>query len=76
MLRPGGPLLLAFHVGEETRLKTQGYGGHPMKVRVHLRRTGHMAARLADAGFTVEAKMTLTSAESRLGGILLAHRDA
>jgi SAM-dependent methyltransferase len=33
ILRPGGPLLLGFHVGEGSRLKTEGYGGHPMKVR-------------------------------------------
>ncbi|MFE0631345.1 class I SAM-dependent methyltransferase [Streptomyces sp. NPDC058864] len=74
-LRPDGPLLLAFHAGEGTRLKTQGYGGHPMKVRVHLRRPDRMVAWLGDAGFTVEAQMTLTSAESGLGGILFARRD-
>ncbi|GAA1934243.1 hypothetical protein GCM10009837_70120 [Streptomyces durmitorensis] len=32
VLRPGGPLLLSFHVGDESQLKTAGYGGHPMKV--------------------------------------------
>jgi ubiquinone/menaquinone biosynthesis C-methylase UbiE len=37
VLRPGGPLLLSFHVGDESRLKTEGYGGHPMKVYVHRR---------------------------------------
>lgn len=35
VLRPGAPLLIGFHVGDESRLKTQGYGGHPMKVHVH-----------------------------------------
>lgn len=29
VLRPGGPLLLGFHVGDGSRLKTQGYGGLP-----------------------------------------------
>ena len=38
VLRPGGPLLLSFHVGDESQLKTQGYGGHPMRVFVHRRR--------------------------------------
>ncbi|WP_212747278.1 hypothetical protein [Streptomyces montanus] len=33
-----------------------------------------VAAWLNDAGFTVEARMTLTSAESTLGGILFARR--
>lgn len=74
VLRPGGPLLLSFHVGDDSRLKTRGYGGHPMKVAVHRRRPGHVSARLRDAGFTVEAEMTLTSAESALGGILFARR--
>ncbi|MFI9331496.1 class I SAM-dependent DNA methyltransferase [Kitasatospora sp. NPDC052868] len=75
VLRPGGPLLLGFHVGDESRLKTQGYGGHPMKIYVHRRRPDQVAARLNDAGFTVEAQMTLSSAESPLGGILFAHRQ-
>ncbi|MDT0347630.1 class I SAM-dependent DNA methyltransferase [Streptomyces litchfieldiae] len=76
VLRPGGPLLLGFHVGDESRLITQGYGGHPMKVHVHRRRPGRVAAWLDEAGFTVEAQMTLSSAESRLGGILFARRQA
>ncbi|MFC1406327.1 MULTISPECIES: class I SAM-dependent methyltransferase [Streptacidiphilus] len=74
VLRPGGPLLLGFHVGDESQLKTQGYGGHPMKVHVHRRRPDRVAAWLNDAGFTVEAQTTLTSAESTLGGILFARR--
>jgi SAM-dependent methyltransferase len=74
VLRPGGPLLLGFHAGDGSRLKTRGYGGHPMKVHVHRRRPGDLAARLHDASFTVETHRTLSSAESPLGGILLAHR--
>ncbi|MFG2832435.1 class I SAM-dependent DNA methyltransferase [Streptomyces sp. NPDC048434] len=75
VLRPGGSLLLSFHVGDEARLKTQGYGGHPMKVYVHRRQLGHMSAWLSDAGFIVEAHRILSSAESTLGGILLARRQ-
>ncbi len=74
VLRPGGPLLLSFHIGDESRLKTQGYGGHPMRVLVHRRQPGQVTAWLNDAGFTVEARRTLSSAESALGGILLARR--
>lgn len=58
-LCPGGPLLLGFHVGDESRLKTKGYGGHPMKVYVHRRQPGQVTAWLRDAGFTVEAQMLL-----------------
>ncbi|MFE4589847.1 class I SAM-dependent methyltransferase [Streptomyces laurentii] len=73
-LRPGAPLLLAFHVGDGSRLKTEGYGGHPMKVYVHLRRPDRVAALLDEAGFAVEAQTTLTSAESRLGALVFARR--
>ncbi|MEH1026543.1 class I SAM-dependent methyltransferase [Micromonospora profundi] len=75
VLRPGGPLLLGFHVGDETTLKTQGYGGHPMKIHVHRRQPAQLAALLHDAGFTVEAQTTVVSPESRLGGIVFARRQ-
>ncbi len=75
VLRPGAPLLVGFHIGDESRLKTQGYGGHPMKVYVHRRQHREMIAWLNDAGFIVDAARTLTSAESTLGGILLARRQ-
>jgi hypothetical protein len=32
VLRPGGLLLIGFHVGDGARLKPRGYGRHPMKV--------------------------------------------
>lgn len=72
VLRPGGPLMVSFHAGDGSRLKTEGYGGHPMRVFVHHRGHEQMIAWLGDAGFGVEARWTLTSAESRLGGIILA----
>lgn len=74
VLRPGAPLLLSFHVGDERKLKTEGYGGHPMNVYVHRRLPDRLAARLDEAGFDVGTQRTLTSAESRLGGLLLARR--
>ena len=58
-LRPDGLLMLGFHVGDESRLKTQGYGGHPMRVHVHLRRPGRVSEWLRVAGFTVEAQWLL-----------------
>ncbi|MDG4778735.1 class I SAM-dependent methyltransferase [Micromonospora sp. WMMD961] len=74
VVRPGGPLLLGFHVGDETTLKTQGYGGHLMRVRVHRRQPARMAAWLRANGFRVEAETTLTSPESKLGAITFARR--
>ncbi|WDV52700.1 methyltransferase domain-containing protein [Streptomyces coeruleorubidus] len=74
-LRPGGPLLLGFHVGDESRLKTQGYGGRPMNVYVHRRQPDQVTTWLRDAGFTVEAHMLLDLDESTPGAVLFAHRQ-
>ncbi|MFG2722423.1 class I SAM-dependent DNA methyltransferase [Streptomyces sp. NPDC048416] len=71
---PGAPLLLGFHMGDETRLKTQGYGGHPMKVHVHRRRPDRVAAWLREAGFTVEAEFLLDLDERVPGAVLFARR--
>ncbi|MEV4624399.1 class I SAM-dependent methyltransferase [Asanoa sp. NPDC049573] len=73
-LRPGAPLMLSFHVGDGTRLKTEGYGGHPMNVQVHRRQPARVATWLAEAGFTTEAQLTLTSPESRHGAVLFGRR--
>ena len=74
VLRPGGRLIVGFHVGDGSNLKTEGYGGHPMKVYVHKRQPDKLAAWLSEAGFTVEAHMITTSPESRLGGTMVARR--
>jgi hypothetical protein len=74
VLRPGGPLLLGFHVGDESRLKTQGYGGHPMKVYVHRRPPERMAIWLRNAGLTVEAQMLIDVDESVPGAVLFARQ--
>ncbi|MFC7710743.1 class I SAM-dependent methyltransferase [Micromonospora lupini] len=75
VVRPGGPLLVGYHVGDETTLKTEGYGGHPMKLHVHRRRPAQVATWLRDNGFAVEAEMTVTSPESKLGGITFGRRE-
>ncbi|TWF73192.1 class I SAM-dependent methyltransferase [Kitasatospora viridis] len=74
VLRPGGPLLLGFHVGTESRLKTEGYGGHPMKVHIHRRHPDRVAAWLRDAGFTVEAHLLTDPDGSAPGALLFARR--
>jgi SAM-dependent methyltransferase len=75
LLRPSGPLLLGFHVGDGSRLKTQGYGGHPMKVYVHRRQPDRVAAWLRDAGFAIEAQLLLGPDSSIPGAILFARRQ-
>ena len=76
VLRPEGAVVLAFHVGDEHRLKTQGYGGHPMNVFVHKRPPARVAAWLRDAGFTVEAQMLHETGEILQGGAFLFARRA
>lgn len=76
VLRPGGLLLLGFHSGEGARLKTEGYGGHPMKVYVYRRQPGQVAAWLGTAGFTVEAQLLLGSADTPSGALLFARRPS
>ncbi|MGC4833119.1 class I SAM-dependent DNA methyltransferase [Micromonospora vinacea] len=74
VVHPGGPLLLGFHVGDATTLKTEGYGGHPMNVHVHRRQPAQVAVWLRQHGFAVDSQSTVTSAESRLGGIIVGRR--
>lgn len=57
-------------------LKTQGYGGHPMKVYVHRRQPDRVAAWLRDAGLTVEAQIVLDLDQSVPGAVLFARRPA
>ncbi|WP_412537896.1 class I SAM-dependent methyltransferase [Longispora sp. K20-0274] len=76
VLRPGGPLLIGFHVGDQSSLKTEGYGGHPMKVHVHRRQPARVSGFLRDAGFTVEAEILLDPQENVPGAVLFARRPA
>ena len=55
VLKPGGVLLIGGHVGDSRRLKTEGYGGHPMKVLVNLRRPAEWESRLRRQGLCLEA---------------------
>lgn len=74
VLRPGGVVLLGFHTGDDSRLKTEGYGGHPMKVYVHRRRPARVAAWLEAAGFTVEAELVHRPEPDVEGAFVFAHR--
>jgi SAM-dependent methyltransferase len=76
VLCPGGPLLAGFHVGDESRLKSEGYGGHPMKVYVHRRQPAQMAAWLREAGFLIEAQLLLDPDAGVPGSILFARRES
>jgi SAM-dependent methyltransferase len=72
VLRADAPLLIGFHVGDVSRLKTQGYGGHPMNLYVHRRQPAKVSTWLREAGFTVETEMLLDPENSTPGAILFA----
>ncbi|GAA3459148.1 class I SAM-dependent methyltransferase [Saccharothrix longispora] len=74
VLRPGGPLLLGFYVGDRTHLKTEGYGGHPMRVHVHHRPPERVEVWLRGAGFEVEVRTLLDPYREFPGAILFARR--
>jgi ubiquinone/menaquinone biosynthesis C-methylase UbiE len=76
VLRPGGLAMIGFHMGDEHRYKTEGYGGHPMRLYVHLRPIDRMADWLRDAGFTIEAHVLIDPDDPAPGGIILARRPA
>ncbi|MFF2042384.1 class I SAM-dependent methyltransferase [Kitasatospora sp. NPDC058170] len=77
VLRPGGCLLLAFHLGTEVRHLDEWWG-HQVEVDFHFLESEAVAGLLTDAGFTVEARLERTNlpqeAETRRG-YLLARRD-
>lgn len=74
-LRPGGLLQLLFHTGDESRLLTEGYGGHPMKVYVHRRQPDKVTGWLRDTGFQVEAQLLLDNPDGEVSqAVLFARR--
>ena len=74
VLRPGGVVLLGFHAGDGSKLKTEGYGGHPMNVHVHRRTPARVTPWLEAAGFTVEAELMHHPEPNVAGAFLFAHR--
>jgi SAM-dependent methyltransferase len=74
-LRPGGVLQVGFHVGDEIRRKTEGYGGHPMRVDVHRRTPARMTDWLRTAGFDIEANWLLSPDAPSRQAILFARRS-
>lgn len=63
-LVPGGRLMLAGHVGDDQlRRPTQAYGGHPVSYESHLIPPDRIAGMLAQAGFTLTARLIQEPAE-------------
>jgi ubiquinone/menaquinone biosynthesis C-methylase UbiE len=72
VLRPGAPLLVAFNLGAGETRKTEGYGGHPMRLSVFARTPEQLTAWLHEAGFRVEIDLRLEPEDPRPGAALFA----
>lgn len=76
VLRPQGPLLVGFHVGDETRHTSEGYTGRPINVDSHHRRPRKVAGWLRDAGFTIVAELVIRPDEDVPGAVIFARNGA
>lgn len=76
VLRPGGPLLIGFPVGEGVHHTTQGYTGRPVALDTHRRPPHRVESWIREAGFTVEATMTIRPDEDVPGAIVYARKPA
>ena len=74
VLRPGAPLLVGFHVGDETRHRTEGYSGRSIDLDSYRRRPSKVAGWLRDVGFTIEAEVVMRPDEDVPGAILFARK--
>ncbi len=74
VLRPGGIVTIGFHVGDQVNRKTEGYGGLPMQLDVHLRPVATVAGALRAAGFRIEATLVLDPDHPNPGGVVIARR--
>jgi hypothetical protein len=74
VMRPGGPLLVGFHVGDGTSRTSTGYSGRPIGVDSHRRRPEQVSGWLREAGFTIEAELVMRPDEDVPGAIVLARR--
>ncbi len=72
VIQPGGPLLVGFHVGDETRHTSEGYSGRSINVDSHRRRSEEVARLLREAGFAIEAELVMRPDEDVPGAIIFA----
>lgn len=71
---PGGRLMVGGHVGSSSHLKTDGYGGLPMRVLVARRPPEVYADLMRAAGLVVDATVALGPGGVATEAVWLAHR--
>lgn len=75
VLRPGGPVLVGFHVGDEMQHTSKGYTGRPVAIDTYRRQPSEVEGLLRDAGFTIEASLVIRPDEDIPGAVIYAHSD-
>lgn len=76
VIAPGGCLILGGHVGDSVYVKTEGYGGIPMRVLFARRSPDTYGNLLRGAGLVVDATVSLGPGDPATGAIWLAHNPA
>jgi len=74
VLRPGGPLLIGFHVGRGISHTSKGYTGLAINVDSYRRQPEEVAASLRNSGFTIEAELALRPDDDVPGAVVFARR--
>jgi SAM-dependent methyltransferase len=76
VLRPRCPLLVGFHVGDETRHTSEGYSGRPIELASYRRRPHKIAQWLKAARFIIEAELVMRPDDDVPGAIIIARSSA
>lgn len=76
VLRPQCPLLVGFHVGDDTQHTSEGYTGRPIDVDSHHRQPSQVMAWLRDAGFRIDAELVMRPDDEVPGALIFARSDA
>ena len=76
VIASGGSLMLGGHVGESAYVKTEGYGGLPMRVLFARRSPETYAHLIREAGLVVDATIALGPDHPASAAIWLAHKPA
>lgn len=76
VLRPGGHVLIGFHIGDGIQHSSSGYSGRPISVDTHLRRPSTMSDWLRHVGFRIESESVFRPDDDVPGAIITARTSA
>lgn len=72
VMRPGGPLLVGFHVGDPGSHPDECDPEHSGQAKTHYRRPDQIARWLRQGGFSIEAELLMRPDEAVPGAIIIA----